>query len=59
MTSERDVGHEILNGIREIKAFKRDEGEELRAWCLEEPSSASEVRERLGLSREEFEAPHR
>lgn len=52
--SERDIGQEILDGIREIKAFKRGDGGELRTRRLEEPSSPGEIRESLGLSQEAF-----
>lgn len=36
--SERDIGREILEGIREIKAYKAGEID-LAAWILEEPAS--------------------
>jgi putative transcriptional regulator len=53
--SERDVGLEILEGIREIKAFK--EGQvELKSRELSEPSSPKEIRRKLELSQAAFAA---
>ena len=51
--SERDIGLEILEGIREIKAFKAGQGE-LKSRELAEPSQPSEIRHRLGLSQAAF-----
>lgn len=51
---ERDIGREILEGIREIESFRSGEGSPLRTRRLEEPSSPVEIRERLGLSQEAF-----
>lgn len=51
--SERDIGLEILEGIREIKAFKRGEVQ-LKTRVLTEPSPAREIREKLGLSQSAF-----
>lgn len=51
--SERDIGLEILEGIREIKAFK--EGRiDLRTRELKEPASPREIRMRLNLSQAAF-----
>ena len=51
--SERDIGLEILKGIREIKAFK--EGRiDLRTRELKEPASPREIRMRLSLSQAAF-----
>ena len=36
--SNRDIGQEILDGIREIKAFKADQGN-LRTHTLKDPAS--------------------
>lgn len=53
--SEREIGVEILEGIREIKAFK--EGKvELKTRELSEPSSPKEIRRKLKLSQAAFAA---
>jgi putative transcriptional regulator len=53
--SERDIGQETLDGIREIKASR--EGKiALRTRELSEPSSPSEIRKKLGLSQAAFAA---
>ncbi len=49
----RDIGLEILEGIREIKIFKAGEIE-LRTRTLSEPSSAKEIRQQLQLSQAAF-----
>lgn len=41
---ERDIGLEILEGIREIKEFKRGEIKELSTRELKEPDSFDEIR---------------
>ena len=51
--SERDIGREILEGIREIKAYKAGEIE-LRTRELKEPSSPREIRLKLELSQAAF-----
>jgi putative transcriptional regulator len=51
--SERDIGWEILEGIKEIKAYKAG-GIDLRARELKEPSSPREIRQRLKLSQAAF-----
>lgn len=51
--NERDIGLEILGGIREIKAFKRGEVQ-LKTRVLAEPSPARNIREKLGLSQFAF-----
>jgi len=51
--TERNIGQEILDGIREIKAYKRGEGE-LRIHTLSDPSPPRQIRERLGLSQSAF-----
>ena len=51
--AERDVGTEILEGIREIKAHKAGKVK-LRTRELKEPSSAQDIRRRLGLSQDAF-----
>jgi len=51
--SERNIGKEILEGIREIKAFK--EGKvNLVTRELSEPSHPKEIRARLNLSQAAF-----
>ena len=51
--SERDIGLEILEGLREIKAFK--EGKiDLVTRELKEPSPAKEIRENLNLTQSSF-----
>ena len=54
--TDRDIGREVLDGIREIKKFKMEGKPELRTRTLEEPSSSSEIRVRLKLSQEAFAA---
>ena len=51
--SERNIGLEILEGVREIKAFK--EGKvNLVTRELSEPSHPKEIRARLNLSQSAF-----
>jgi putative transcriptional regulator len=51
--TERDIGTEILEGVREIKDFKKGKGK-LRTHVLSEPSSAGEIRRKLRLSQSSF-----
>jgi len=51
--SERDIGSEILQGIREIKAYKAGKLE-LVARELTEPSTPREIRKQLNLSQAAF-----
>ena len=51
--SERNIGLEILEGIREIKVYKAG-GIDLRTRVLAEPSAAKEIRARLHLSQAAF-----
>lgn len=51
--SERNLGLEILEGIREIKAFKQGKGD-LVTRTLSEPSHPKEIRSRLNLSQAAF-----
>jgi putative transcriptional regulator len=53
--SERDIGQEILEGIREIKAHKAGE-KTLRTHTLREPSPPQVIRARLKLSQSAFAA---
>ena len=51
--SDRNIGQEILEGIKEIKRFK--EGEiKLKTRTLKEPSPAKTIRKRLKLSQTDF-----
>ena len=51
--SKRDVGQEILDGIREVKAFKADQGN-LRTHTLKEPAPPQVIRAKLKLSQAAF-----
>jgi putative transcriptional regulator len=51
--SNRDIGQEILDGIREIKAFKADQGN-LRTHILKDPASPQVIRAKLKLSQSAF-----
>lgn len=53
--SERDIGLEILEGIREIKAFKAGEIG-LKTRQLSEPSPVKEIRKQMELSQAAFAA---
>ena len=53
MTSQ-NVGQEILDGIKEIKQFKAGKGKTLVTRKLKDPSSAKDIREKLGLSQDAF-----
>jgi putative transcriptional regulator len=53
--SERDIGLEILEGIREIKAFKAGKVD-LKTRQLSGPSSPKAIREQLTLSQAAFAA---
>lgn len=52
--TERDIGREILEGIREIKAHERGEAA-LRTIRIEGPDPRA-IRERLGLNQDAFAA---
>jgi putative transcriptional regulator len=51
--SKRDIGQEILDGIREVKAFKTGQGN-LRTHTLKEPASPQVIRAKLKLSQSAF-----
>ena len=51
--SDRDIGQEILEGIREIKRFKKGEIK-LKVKTLHEPSPAKAIRKKLRLSQSAF-----
>lgn len=51
--NKRDIGAEILNGINEIKDFKRGKVK-LKVTELTEPSEAKVIRSKLNLSQSAF-----
>jgi putative transcriptional regulator len=51
--TERDIGAEILAGLKEIKEFKKGKAR-LRTIKLSVPQSARQIRERLNLSQSAF-----
>ena len=51
--SDRNIGQEILEGIKEIKRFKKGELK-LIARTLNEPSPAKTIRKRLKVSQSAF-----
>jgi len=51
--SKRDIGQEILDGIRDVKAYKSGK-KVLRTHSLKEPSHPKLIRTRLKLSQSAF-----
>ncbi len=51
--NERNIGREILDGIAEIKEFKKG-GLHLKTRILAEPPPPKEIRERMRLSQSAF-----
>ena len=51
--AERDIGQEILDGLREIKAFKAGQ-DHLRTRELTPPSAPAQIRHKLNLSQFAF-----
>ena len=51
--SDRDIGNEILEGIKEIKAYKRGL-KDLQTHTLKEPAPPQMIRARLKLSQAAF-----
>src|SRR6266508_631351 len=51
--SKRDIGQEILEGIREVKAYKAGK-KSMRVRSLKQPSSPKVIRTRLNLSQSAF-----
>ena len=51
--SKRDISQEILDGIREVKAFKAGQGN-LHTHTLKEPASPQVIRAKLKLSQSAF-----
>ena len=52
--SKREIGQEILDGLREIKGFKSGNGKKLVTRKLKDPSSPKKIREKLALSQDAF-----
>jgi len=53
MMAKRDIGQEILEGIRDIKAYKAGE-KNLRVHTLKEPAPPQVIRSNLKLSQSAF-----
>lgn len=51
--SKRDIGAEVLDGINEIRAFKKG-GPKLKVTQLSEPSDPRVIRSKLNLSQSAF-----
>lgn len=51
--AERNIGQEILNGLKEIKKFKKGNSQ-LRTTRLSDPSSARIIRDNLQISQTAF-----
>jgi putative transcriptional regulator len=51
--SKRNIGQEILDGLREIKAYKAGK-KELNTYTLSEPSPPQVIRNKLKLSQSAF-----
>ena len=51
--SKRDIGQEILNGIRDVKAYKAGT-KKLRAHTLKEPAPPKIIRTKLKISQSAF-----
>jgi putative transcriptional regulator len=51
--SKRDIGQEILEGIRDIKAYKAGD-KTLRVHTLKEPAAPQVIRTKLKLSQSAF-----
>jgi putative transcriptional regulator len=51
--SKRDIGQEILDGIREIKSHKAGK-KKLKTHILSEPSPPQVIREKLNISQSAF-----
>lgn len=57
MTKKRDIGEEIIEGLREVLAYARGEKHDLRIVAArEKPVNASSVRKKTGLTRAQFAA---
>ncbi|MFZ5819097.1 MAG: helix-turn-helix domain-containing protein [Chloroflexota bacterium] len=51
--SKRDIGQEILDGIRDVKAYKAGD-KVLRVYTLQEPAPPQVIRAKLKLSQSAF-----
>jgi len=51
--NKRDIGQEILEGVREIKAYKAGK-RQLRVTHITEPAHPRQIRQRLNLSQHAF-----
>ena len=51
--SDRDIGREILQGVKEIKKYKKGQVK-LTTHALTEPSPPSKIRKKLKLSQSAF-----
>ncbi len=51
--TKRDIGNEILDGIREVKAYKAGQ-RQLKTRTVKNPPSTKEIRSRLQLSQSAF-----
>src|SRR6266508_6191710 len=51
--AKRDIGQEILDGIRDVKAYKAGK-KSMRVRSLKQPSSPKVIRTRLKLSQSAF-----
>ena len=51
--SNRNIGQEILDGVKEIKSFHKGQ-KDLRTYVLNEPSPPRMIREKLKLSQAAF-----
>jgi putative transcriptional regulator len=52
--TNREIGQEILDGLKEIKAHKAGNGNKLVTRKLKDPSPANVIREKLDLSQDAF-----
>ena len=52
--SDRDIGQEILEGIKEVKQFKEKSEIKLKTHTLVEPSPPKVIRQKLKLSQSGF-----
>ena len=51
--TKRDIGQEILEGLKEIKSHKKD-NIQLKTTTLTDPSPAQQIRKNLALSQSAF-----
>lgn len=53
--STRDIGQEILDGLREIKRYNAGQGK-LKSYALKLPDDVKAIRDRMRLSQQSFAA---